>query len=159
MQMKPFWLHLKNALYGAICLLTGWGASTILHEGCHLAAARSFGLPASLGACTFSTGSIYVHSSMTQLETACIAVAGSMGLILIGWLLTKASSQYVRMIGVLFLCRAWVDAIPLCGWDGGLIAGSAGMVIAGSVLLAEVLVCGDLILKTMANRQSQLFKL
>jgi len=47
--------HVDSTLCGAICLIVGWGAATLLHECCHLAAARSLGLPASLGKLTLTT--------------------------------------------------------------------------------------------------------
>ena len=92
--MKSFRPHLDTALCGAICLVVGWGAATLIHEGCHLVVARYLGLSASFGVCTFTTGSVFVHEGMTQLETALVAVAGSLGLIIIGCL---HGSRHIRI--------------------------------------------------------------
>lgn len=138
--------HVDSTLCGAICLLVGWGAATILHECFHLATASALGLPASLGKITFTTGSVFVLGDMTNIETALVAVAGSIGLITVGWLLTRASSVYIRMIGVVFLCRAFIDAIPISTMDGALIAGSVGYLAAWSIVIIEVLISGGLIL-------------
>ena len=50
------------------------------------------------------------------------------------------------MAGIIFLCRAWVDALPICGMDGGLILVNAGYVNAYVIVIAEILICGGLIL-------------
>lgn len=141
--------RIDTTIGGAICLLVGWGASTLLHECGHLAVAGSLGLPASLGTLTLTTGSVFVHGDMTTIETALVAVAGSLGLIIIGWLLTATRSQHIRMVGIVFLCRAWIDALPLCDLDGAIMAESTGYVIAWVVVLAAVLICGGRILDTM----------
>lgn len=144
--------RISHALAGAICLLMGWGIGTLFHECCHLAAAYSLGIPASLDRVTFSTGSVVVYGSMTNAQTAFIALAGSLGLVIAGVLMVRLSRvPVVRMIGVVFLCRAWIDALPLCSYDGGLIAGSAGYVVAMAIVVAEVMVCGGVILDTMMN--------
>lgn len=143
------WKTIDTALCGAICLILGWGTATLLHECCHLAAARSLGLPASLGKLTFTTGSVFVSGDMTNIETSLVAVAGSLGLIIIGLILTRASSVYIRMIGVVFLCRAWIDALPLCDLDGAIMAEGAGWLIAWAVVVAEVLICGGRILEAL----------
>lgn len=144
--------RIDSALCGAICLTLGWGCGTLLHELCHLMTARSLGLVATPGRCTIATGSIFVHGDMTSIETALVAVAGSAGLILIGLLLIKHRSKYLNMIGLVFLCRAWIDALPLMDLDGALIAGSAGAVIAWGILAAEMLICGGAIWGAM-NRK------
>lgn len=146
---------IDTTILGAVCLLVGWGAATLLHECCHLAAARSLGLPASLESCTFTTGSIFVHGDMTTIEIALVAVAGSFGLIIIGWLLTCASSIYVRMIGIMFLSRAWIDTLPLFDLDGAIMAEGTGMVIAWAVVVAAVLVCGGRILEVLQESHNQ----
>ena len=137
---------IDSSLCGSICLLIGWGAATLLHECFHLVSAYSLGLDASLDAITLTTGSVLISGEMTSSETAIVAVAGSIGLITIGWLLTRASSVYIRMIGVVFLCRAFVDAIPISTMDGALIAGSVGYLAAWSIVIIEVLISGGLIL-------------
>jgi len=134
--------RIDDTICGALCLMIGWGCGTLLHELCHLMTARSLGLAATLGPCTISTGSIFIHGDMMQIETALIAVAGSVGLIIAGLLLLKHRNRYLSMIGVVFLCRAWVDALPLMDLDGAMIAGSAGYVIAWGIVVAEVLICG-----------------
>ena len=143
------WKTIDTALCGAICLILGWGTATLLHECCHLATARSLGLRATFGSCTLSTGSVFVQGDMTNIETSLVAVAGSLGLIIIGWILTRASSVYIRMIGVVFLCRAWIDALPLCDLDGAIMAEGAGWLIAWAVVVAEVLICGGRILEAL----------
>lgn len=148
--MPMNWKNIDDTICGAICLLIGWGCGTLLHELCHLMTARSLGLVATPGRCTIATGHIVVHGDMTSIETALVAVAGSAGLILIGLLLIKHSSRYLNMIGLVFLCRAFIDAIPLIGLDGAFIAGSAGAVIAWGILAAEILICGGAIFKVMS---------
>jgi hypothetical protein len=143
------WKTIDSALCGAICLIIGWGAATILHECGHLAVAGTLGLPASLGKLTLTTGSVFVVGDMTTTETALVAVAGSLTLIAIGLILTGARSRYVRMVGIVFLCRAWIDALPLCDLDGAKMAEGTGMVIAWIVVIAAVLVCGGRILETI----------
>ena len=145
------WKTIDTSLCGAICLLVGWGAATLLHEGCHLAVARSLGLPTSLGTLTLTTGSVFVQGDMTNIETALVAVAGSLGLIIIGWLLTRASSVYFRMMGIMFLSRAWIDTLPLFDLDGAIMAEGTGMVIAWAVVVAAVLVCGGRILEVLQS--------
>ena len=146
--------HLKTALLGAITLLVGWGVGTLFHEGCHLAAAISLGIPSTLGSCTLSTGSVTLYGGMTDAQTAIIALAGSIGLVIAGVLLVRLSAApVVRMIGVVFLCRAWVDVLPVSGSDGGLIAGSAGYLIAVLIVIVEVLVCGGVILDTINSKE------
>ena len=146
--------HLETALLGAITLLVGWGVGTLFHEGCHLAAAISLGIPATLDTCTLSTGSVTLYGSMTDAQTAIIALAGSIGLVIAGVLLVRLSAApVVRMIGVVFLCRAWVDVLPVSGFDGGLIAGSAGYLIAVLIVMVEVLVCGGVILDSINSKE------
>ena len=149
------WKNLDDALCGAICLIWGWGCGTLLHELFHLMMARSLGLTAAPGRCTLTTGSIFVHSPMTGVETALVAVAGSIGLIIIGLILLKHSSRYLNMIGVVFLCRAWVDALPVFDLDGGILAGSAGMAIAWGVLIVEVIICGGAIWEAMDRHKAR----
>lgn len=141
--------QVNNAISSALCLTIGWGTATLLHELCHLMAARTLGLAATPGRCTFSTGSIFIHAQMTPLETTIVAIAGSLGLVLAGIMLTRNHNRYVQMIGVIFLCRAWLDVLPITGLDGGLIAGSAGYLIAVLIVIIEVLLCGGVILNTM----------
>lgn len=145
------WKQADTAVSGAICLIVGWGTATLAHELCHLMTARSLGLVATPGRCTLTTGSVFVHGDMTNIETALVAVAGSLGLIIIGYLLTRAHSLYVRMMGVMFLSRAWIDALPLMDLDGALIAGSAGAVIAWGIVIAEMLICGGVILDVLQS--------
>ena len=143
---------IDDTLCGSLCLLVGWGIGTLVHEGCHLLAAGAFGLPATLGACTLSTGSVFIHGGMTDTQTALIALAGSLGLVVAGVALVRLSSNpAMRMIGVVFLCRAWVDVVPIVGSDGGLIAGSAGYVVAILIVVGEVLICGDVIIEIIAK--------
>lgn len=150
------WKNIDDTICGALCLLIGWGSGTLLHELCHLMTARSLGLTATPGRCTLTTGSIIVHGDMSNIEIALVAVAGSAGLILIGLLLIKHSSKYLNMIGLVFLCRAWIDALPLLDLDGAMIAGSAGAVIAWGILAAEMLICGGAIFKVLnADRNSR----
>jgi len=144
--------HVDSTLCGAICLIVGWGTATLLHECFHLAAARSLGLPASLGKLTLTTGSVFVSGDLTNIETAMVAVAGSMGLITIGVLLVRISSNPVaRMVGIMFLCRAWIDALPLCDLDGVIMAEGTGLVLAWAVVIAEILICGGMIWYTLNN--------
>lgn len=147
---------IETALLGSICLLIGWGSATLLHECCHLAVARSLGLPATLGTLTLTTGSVFVSGDMTAIQAALVAVAGSLGLVIAGVAMVRLSSNpAVRMIGVVFLCRAWVDVIPVCDLDGAIFAGAAGYVIAVIILLAEVLVCGGMIWYALNKHHEQ----
>jgi len=139
------WKHIDTAVCGALCLLLGWGTSTLVHELFHLMAARSLGLEATIERCTLSTGLTIINSPMTPTETTIVAIAGSIGVIAAGILLTKNHNRYIRMIGIIFLCRAWIDALPICGRDGSMIAGSAGYMIAVSIVAVEVLICGGTI--------------
>ena len=141
----------NTALMGAVLLLIGWGVGTLLHECCHLIGAYACGIPATLGTCTLSTGYVICEGSMTSAQTAIIALAGSLGLVIAGVLMVWLSGiPEVRMIGIIFLARAWIDVLPLAGYDGGLIVGSAGYVIAGVIVIAEVLVCGSVILDAVS---------
>lgn len=143
---------IEETLCGAICLIVGWGSATILHECFHLMTASALGLPASLGKLTFTTGSVFVSGDMTNIETALVAVAGSIGLITIGVLLVRLSSNpAARMVGIIFLCRAWIDALPLCDLDGAIMAEGAGWLIAWTVVIAEILICGGMIWYTLNN--------
>jgi len=147
--------RIETTLLGAILLLLGWGIGTLVHEGCHILAARTVGVPATLGLCTLSTGSVILHGSMTDAQTAVIALAGSLGLVIAGVALARLShNPALRMIGVVFLCRAWVDVIPLAGYDGGLFAASAGYGLAMLIVIAEVLVCGDAIFGTVRDTRA-----
>jgi len=154
----PLKKRLEATICGAICLLIGGGASTLLHECGHLVAARSLGLQATLGGLTLTTGSVFISGNMTATETALVAVAGSIGLIVIGWILTGAQSQYVRMIGIMFLCRAWIDVLPICDTDGAWIASSAGYAVAATIVIAEVLICGGRILSVLDSDKVQRHK-
>ena len=144
--------RIETALIGAITLLIGWGGGTLLHEAGHIIAAGAFGIPATLGDCTLSTGSVVMHGGMTDAQTALTALAGSLILVITGVALVRLScNPALRMIGVVFLCRAWVDVLPIVGYDGGLIAGSAGYMVAMLVVLAEVLICGNVILEMIPS--------
>lgn len=70
--------HLETSLLGAICLILGWGIGTILHECGHLAGTYAFGLPATLGQITLTTGSVFVQGDLTGTQTAVMAIAGSL---------------------------------------------------------------------------------
>ncbi len=140
----------EKAIIGALCLIVGWGVGTLLHECCHLAGAYAFGVPATLEPCTLSTGSVILYGDLTATQTTVIALAGSLGLVIAGVLMVRLSSHpAVRMIGVVFLARAWIDALPICGMDGGMIAGSAGYGMAVLIVLAEILICGNEIMRIM----------
>ena len=131
------------ALIGAICLLVGWGSATVLHEMFHFLVAYLLGIEASFEYMTLSTGSVFVYGEMTPLETTFVAIAGSIGLVIVGVMLVEMTKwQCTKMIGVIFLCRAWVDTLPICGMDGGLVAGSAGYGVAVFIVIVEVLICG-----------------
>jgi hypothetical protein len=139
--------HFDTSLCGAICLIFGWGVGTILHECGHLAGAYAFGLPATLGQITLTTGSVFVQGDLTGAQTAVIAIAGSLCLMVAGVLMVRLSGNpMVRMIGIVFLCRAWVDMLPVGAFDGGILAGSAGYVVAMLIVIFELLVCGGVIL-------------
>jgi len=144
----------ESALLGAITLLTGWGIGTLLHECSHMAGAYALGVPATLGTCTLSTGSVILYGELTAIQTTIIALLGSLGLVIAGVALVRLSDiPALRMIGIVFLCRAWIDVLPLTGYDGGLIAGSAGYVIATAILIAEVMICGGVILDTINTKE------
>lgn len=145
--------HINSTLSGAICLLLGWGVATMLHECCHLATAHSLGYEASLGVLSFSTGSVFVYGEMPPHELALIAIAGSLGLIAIGVALILLSAYpAARMIGIVFLCRAWIDALPICDTDGAMMVEGTGWVIAWLLAIAEILVCGGMIWYALNDR-------
>ncbi len=50
---------------------------------------------------------------------------------------------------ILCLVGAWIDVLPLTGYDGGMIAGSAGSGLAVLIVLAEILICGNEIMRIM----------
>ena len=140
------WEKVDGALCGAVCLLLGWGLGTLLHECGHFAVARSLGLPASFGTLTLTTGSIFVHAPLTDIQTTLIAVAGSLALIIAGVAMVRLSGNpALRMIGVVFLCRAFIDTIPLNGFDGMFIAESVGYLAAYTIVIIEVLISGGVI--------------
>ena len=144
MQMK----RTETAIIGALCLIVGWGVGTLLHECCHLAGAYAYGVPAVIESLTLSTGLVLVYGDLTAIQTTVIALAGSLGLVVAGVLLVRLSGNpAVRMIGVVFLCRGWIDALPICGYDGGMIAGSAGYGLAILIVMAEVVICGNEIMR------------
>lgn len=149
------WKNIDDTICGALCLLIGWGCGTMIHELCHLMTARSLGIAATPGRCTIATGSIFVHGDMTQIETALVVVAGSLGLIIIGLMLLKHRSRHLNMIGVVFLCRAWIDALPLFDMDGAIMAEGTGMLIAWVIVIAEVLVCGGAIWGAMNRHKTR----
>ena len=143
--------RIDTTICGAICLLLGWGVATLIHECCHLAAAHSLGLEASLGALTLTTGSVFVYGDMTSTQTAIIALAGSLGLVIAGVLMVRLSGSppVLKMIGIIFLCRAFVDAIPINDMDGALIAGSIGYLAAWALVIIEVLISGGIIFEEL----------
>ena len=142
---------IDSSLCGSICLLIGWGAATLLHECGHLVAAHSFGLEASLGKLTLTTGSVLISEEMNSTETAIVAVAGSLSLILIGVVLIRIKHPAARMIGIVFLCRAWIDALPLCTHDGAMMVGAVGFALPWAVVIAEILICGGMIWYALNN--------
>nr|QNO48556.1 hypothetical protein JAJEHNPH_00015 [Methanosarcinales archaeon ANME-2c ERB4]QNO48937.1 hypothetical protein OEPDFBKK_00013 [Methanosarcinales archaeon ANME-2c ERB4] len=150
---ENIWEDLDEVLCGAVCLIFGWGSATFGHECCHLLVARSLGLTATLGELTLTTGSVFVQGDMTSVETMLVAVAGSLGLIIIGLLLIHSfENKMIHMIGVVFLCRAWIDALPLFDLDGGIFMqsacssiGPAGLLVAWIFVILEVLVSGGAI--------------
>jgi len=146
---------IKTALLGAICLVIGWGAATLLHECGHMAVAQSLGLPVTFGTFTLTTGSVFVSGDLTDAQAALIAVAGSLVLIITGVLMVRCSGNpAMRMVGVVFLCRAWIDALPICDLDGGLIAGSAGYGMAILIPIVEVIICGSVIIDVISQECS-----
>ena len=144
--MNSYTTKLDNAFIGAIILSVAWGTSTVFHEVCHVFVAYLLGYESYIGAFTLSTGEMFVVGDMSALDTALVAVAGSVGIIVVGVLLVRSGSAYVKMAGIVFLCRAWIDVLPIVGFDGWLIAGSAGYAVAYMVAVAELLVCGGVIL-------------
>ena len=147
------WKDLDEVLCGAVCLIFGWGSATLSHECFHLVVARSLGLTATLGTVTLTTGSVFVQGDMTSVETMLVAVAGSLGLIIVGLLLIHSfENKMIHMIGAVFLCRAWIDALPLCDLDGGIFVqsacsaiGTAGLLAAWIFVILEILVSGGAI--------------
>lgn len=140
--------RIETAIVGALCLIIGWGVGTFLHECCHLAGAYAYGVPATLELCILSTGFVLLYGDLTATQTTVITLAGSLGLVIVGVLMVRLSGvPAVRMIGVVFLCRAWIDTLPICGYDGGVIAGSAGYGLAMLIVLAEILICGNEIIR------------
>ena len=147
------WKDMDEVLCGAVCLIFGWGSATLGHECFHLAVARSLGLTATLGEVTLTTGSVFVQGAMTSVETMLVAVAGSLGLIIVGLLLIHSfENKMIHMIGVVFLCRAWIDALPLFDLDGGIFVqsacsalGTAGLLAAWIFVILEILVSGGAI--------------
>lgn len=148
--------RIETVMLGGICLTIGWSFSTLLHECFHLVSAYSLGLDASLDAITLTTGSVLISGEMTSSETAIVAVAGSIGLIAIGVLLTRIKHPAARMIGIVFLCRAWIDALPLFDLDGAIMAEGSGWLIAWMVVIAEILICGGMIWYTLNKHESHL---
>ena len=148
MKNKP--KEIEKYLLGGAILALAWGSSTFLHELFHIIVARSLGINAEFGNLTISAGSIITYGEMTSLETTLVAMAGSFGLIIVGTILIRCENNLLaKMAGIIFLCRAWIDAIPICGTDGGLIAGSVGYVNAYVIVIAEVLICGGFILNAL----------
>lgn len=148
--------HIGSYLLGAMCLIFGWGSATILHECFHMIVAMSLGLDVSMGELTITTGSMFVIGDMTPAQTVLVAIAGSLGLTIVGVLLVKLSNDsVVRMIGIVFLCRSWVDCVPIAGLDGAHIAESVGYVVAYSIVIIEVLVCGGVIFEMVSDAKKQ----
>jgi len=153
------WSNIDDAIVGAICLVFGWGSATLGHEWFHSAIAITLGYTVSLGDITLTTGSMFVHGEMTSIDTLFIAAAGSVGLILVGLaLIYSCNSRMLHMIGVVFLCRAWIDALPLCDLDGAIFAqsacnvlGTAGYLLAWAFVLSEILVSGGAIAHTLKS--------
>lgn len=144
-----------NLILGAIILSCAWGVSTVLHEVCHFIVAGLLGYETSIGAFTFTTGSVFVIGEMSAVDTALVAVAGSAGLVVAGGILVRCTdSTCLKMCGIVFLCRAWVDALPIGDMDGGLIAGSVGIVIAYAVVIIEVLLSGWIIYEEIDSDES-----
>lgn len=142
--------EIENYILGGAILALAWGSSTFLHELFHIIVARSLGIPAEFGNLSISTGSMIAYGEMTSLETAVVAMAGSFGLIIVGAILVRCENNlFAKMAGIIFLCRAWVDALPIDGMDGGLILVNAGYANAYVIVIAEVLICGGLILNAM----------
>lgn len=138
--------QLDNAFIGAIVLAVAWGISTVFHEVCHTLVAYFLGYESYVCELTLSTGSVRVVGDMSAFDIALVAVAGSVGIIVAGVLLVRTGSAYLKMAGIVFLCRAWIDVLPITGLDGWFIAGSAGYAVAYIVAVVELLVCGGVIL-------------
>lgn len=117
-----------------------------MHECGHLLAARAIGVSATLGDCTLSTGVVFIPDAVSSTHTMLIAMAGSVALMLVGTaLVTYSPAPAGRMIGVVMLCRAWVDMVPASGLDGWHVAGSVGYWGAFGLCIIEVLICGAVI--------------
>lgn len=158
-EIEKLWGNIDDAIIGAICLVFGWGSATLGHEWFHSAIAITLGYTVSLGDITLTTGSMFVHGEMTSIDTLFIAAAGSVGLILVGLsLIYSCNSRMMHMIGIVFLCRAWIDALPLCDLDGAIFAqsacnvlGTAGYLLAWAFVLSEILVSGGAIAHTLKS--------
>ena len=152
-ETEHIWDCADEILCGAICLVLGWGLGTLSHEWFHSAIALSLGYTVSLGGMTLSTGSTFVHGEMTSADTMLVAIAGSLGLVILGTILIYSrSNKMLHMVGVVFLCRAWIDALPLCDMDGAIFAhsacgiiGEAGYLLAWTFVIFEVLISGGAI--------------
>lgn len=156
---EDIWNDLDEIICGAVCLVFGWASATFGHECFHSVIALSLGYTVSLGEMTLTTGSMFVHGDMTSIETMIVAIGGSLGLIVIGMILIYSyESKMLRMIGVVFLCRAWIDALPLCDLDGEIFAqsaygaiGDAGYLFAWTFVIFEILVSGGAIAHTIRS--------
>lgn len=153
------WSDIDDAIVGAICLIFGWASATLGHEWFHSAIAITLGYTVSLGEITLTTGSMFVHGEMTSIDTLFVAAAGSVGLVLVGLILIySCNSKMMHMIGVVFLCRAWIDALPLCDLDGAIVAqsacnvlGIAGYLLAWTFVISEILISGGAIAHTIKS--------
>jgi hypothetical protein len=97
--------------------------------------------------------SVLVYGALTSHETALVAIAGSLGLIVAGVALILLSAHpAARMIGIVFLCRAWIDALPVCDLDSAMMAEGTGWIIAWLVAIAEILICGGMIWYALNDR-------
>ncbi|KAF5411368.1 MAG: hypothetical protein U9N46_12210 [Euryarchaeota archaeon] len=150
---KNVWDNMDDLIGGAICLVFGWSSGTLGHEWFHSIVATTLGYAVTFGEITLTTGSVFVQGDMSSIETMLVASAGSLGLIIAGVMLIYSShNKMLRMIGVVFLCRAWIDALPLCDLDGAILEhsacsamGDAGYVIAWTFVIFEILVSGGAI--------------
>jgi len=153
------WDDIDDAIVGAICLVLGWASATLGHEWFHSMIAITLGYTVSLGEVTLTTGSMFVHGEMTSIDTMFVAAAGSIGLVLIGLMLIySCNSKMMHMIGVVFLCRAWIDALPLCDLDGAIVSQSAcnvlgigGYFLAWIFVISEILISGGAIAHTIKS--------
>ncbi|MEA1945302.1 MAG: hypothetical protein U9N07_08260 [Euryarchaeota archaeon] len=152
-EIENMWNNMGEVICGAVCLIFGWGSATLGHEWFHSVVALTLGYTVSLGDISLATGSMFVHGTMTSIETMLVAIAGSLGLVIAGIILIYSyENKMLHMIGVVFLCRAWIDALPLCDMDGAVFAqsaysaiGNAGFFVAWMFVIIEILISGGAI--------------